>query len=50
MNPVADNPVIVPDRELDEERKPGGPPAHPLRKASQVLAGFAKLGIAQRFR
>jgi len=23
MNPVADNPAIVPDRELEEDKKPG---------------------------
>jgi hypothetical protein len=32
MAPIADNPVIVPDRELEEEKKPGrvGTAAHPM--------------------
>jgi hypothetical protein len=32
MSAVADNPVIVPDRELEEQKKPGrvGTAAHPM--------------------
>ena len=36
MNPVADNPVIVPQRELEEDKKPGEskPPASAARCAA----------------
>jgi hypothetical protein len=38
MTRIADRPVIIPDRKLDEERKPGRTSAHPLSALRLVTA------------
>ncbi|MBV9479586.1 MAG: hypothetical protein JO249_02390 [Acidobacteria bacterium] len=51
MSPVADNPLIAPDRELDEEKNPGASEitaAHPLPSLRLVAAQGGSLALRLR--